>query len=176
MKFRNIHAAAAAVALIAFTDGCSKQADQDAPAAEAEEASIKAPETTEDVAVTDTPDSEVFEIAPGLSARILRSGDGQVAKAGDNVVVHYTGWLYDESAEGHRGAKFDSSVDRGEHFQFPLGAGRVIRGWDQGVEGMAIGEVRELVIAPEMAYGERGAGNVIPPGATLVFEVELFGV
>lgn len=176
MKFRNINAAAAAIALIAFTAGCSKQADQDAPAVEAEEASIKAPETTEDVAVTNTPDSEVFEIAPGLSARILRSGDGQVAKAGDNVVVHYTGWLFDDSAEGNRGAKFDSSVDRGEHFQFPLGAGRVIRGWDQGVEGMAIGEVRELVIAPEMGYGERGAGNVIPPGATLVFEVELFGV
>ena len=176
MKFRNINAAAAAIALITFTAGCGKQADQDAPAVEADQANIKAPESTEDVAVTDTLDSEVFEIAPGLSARILRSGDGQVAKAGDNVVVHYTGWLFDESAEGNRGAKFDSSVDRGEHFQFPLGAGRVISGWDQGVEGMAIGEVRELVIAPEMGYGERGAGNVIPPGATLVFEVELFGV
>ena len=166
MKFRNIYAAAAAIALVAFTSGCSKQAAEDAPAAE----------LTEEVAVTDTQANEVFEITTGLTARILRSGDGQVAQAGDNVVVHYTGWLYDESAENNRGTKFDSSVDRGEHFQFSLGAGRVIQGWDQGVEGMAIGEVRELVIAPDMGYGERGAGNVIPPGATLVFEVELFGV
>ncbi len=166
MKFRNIYAAAAVIALVAFTTGCSKQAEEDAPAAE----------LTEEVAVTDTQANEVFEITTGLTARILRSGDGQVAKAGDTVVVHYTGWLYDESAENNRGAKFDSSVDRGQHFDFPLGAGQVIQGWDQGVEGMAIGEVRELVIAPDMGYGERGAGNVIPPGATLVFEVELFGV
>jgi FKBP-type peptidyl-prolyl cis-trans isomerase len=104
----------------------------------------------------------------------LHSGDGQVAQAGDNVVVHYTGWLFDDTAANNRGTKFDSSVDRGEHFQFPLGAGRVIKGWDQGVEGMAIGELRELTIAPEMGYGDRGAGNVIPPGAMLVFEIELF--
>ena len=176
MKFRNLFAATAAIALVAFTSGCSKQADEAAPAAEADEATTESSELTEEAAVTETQDSEVFEITTGLSARILRSGDGQVAQAGDNVVVHYTGWLYDESAENNRGAKFDSSVDRGEHFQFPLGEGRVIKGWDQGVEGMAIGEVRELVIAPDMGYGERGAGNVIPPGATLIFEVELFGV
>ncbi len=176
MKFRNIYAAAAVIALVAFTTGCSKQAEENAPATEADAATTEAPESTEEAAVTDTQDNEVFEITTGLTARILRSGDGQVAQAGDNVVVHYTGWLYDESAENNRGTKFDSSVDRGEHFQFSLGAGRVIQGWDQGVEGMAIGEVRELVIAPDMGYGERGAGNVIPPGATLVFEVELFGV
>lgn len=169
MKFRNIHAAAAAIALVAFNAGCSKQADEEAPADDVTE-------TIEETAVTDTQESEFFEIAPGLSARVLQAGDGQVAQAGDNVVVHYTGWLFDEGAENSRGAKFDSSVDRGEQFQFPLGAGRVIQGWDKGVEGMAIGEVRELIIAPEMGYGERGAGNVIPPGATLVFEVELFGV
>lgn len=117
---------------------------------------------------------EAFEIAPGLSARILKNGYGRTAKAGDLAEVHYTGWLFDATATDNRGAKFDSSVDRGERFQFPLGAGRVIQGWDQGVVGMLIGEKRELTIAPEMGYGERGAGNVIPPGATLLFEVELF--
>lgn len=116
------------------------------------------------------------EIAPGLTMRILREGDGDVAAAGDIAVVHYTGWLHDPAAADNRGTKFDSSVDRGQHFRFPLGAGRVIRGWDQGVAGMRVGEVRELTIAPDMAYGERGAGDVIPPGATLVFEVELAGI
>jgi FKBP-type peptidyl-prolyl cis-trans isomerase FkpA len=119
---------------------------------------------------------ESFEIAPGLTGRTLRRGYGRAAEAGDDVEVHYTGWLYDEDAADHRGDKFDSSVDRGQYFHFPLGAGRVIKGWDQGVAGMLIGELRELTIAPEMGYGERGAGAVIPPGATLVFEVELFGL
>jgi FKBP-type peptidyl-prolyl cis-trans isomerase len=168
MKIRNMIAATSAAALLAVMAGCSKEAEQ-TPAAEA-----AATDATGETAVTDAQDTEAFEITTGLTAKILRAGDGQVAQAGDNVVVHYTGWLYDESAEKNRGDKFDSSVDRNEHFQFPLGAGRVIKGWDQGVEGMAIGEVRELTIAPEMGYGERGAGNVIPPGATLVFEVELF--
>jgi FKBP-type peptidyl-prolyl cis-trans isomerase FkpA len=118
--------------------------------------------------------AEPFEITPGLTARILRAGDGEAAEAGDSVEVHYTGWLYDPEADQNRGQKFDSSVDRGQRFRFPLGAGRVIKGWDQGVAGMKIGEVRELTIAPGMGYGDRGAGNVIPPGATLVFEVELF--
>lgn len=113
------------------------------------------------------------EIVPGLTMRILRAGDGATAAAGDIAKVHYTGWLFDETAPDKRGQKFDSSVDRGQHFSFPLGAGRVIKGWDQGVAGMRVGEVRELTIAPEMGYGERGAGAVIPPGATLVFEVEL---
>ncbi|HSG58052.1 MAG TPA: FKBP-type peptidyl-prolyl cis-trans isomerase [Woeseiaceae bacterium] len=117
---------------------------------------------------------EAFSIAPGLSARTLKNGYGRAAEVGDLAEVHYTGWLYDETATGKRGAKFDSSVDRGTRFQFPLGAGRVIKGWDQGVVGMLIGEKRELTIAPEMAYGDRGAGAVIPPGATLIFEVELF--
>lgn len=116
---------------------------------------------------------ESVEIVPGLTRRQLRAGDGAVAEVGNIAVVHYTGWLFDPEAENNRGQKFDSSVDRGQHFKFPLGAGRVIKGWDQGVVGMNIGEVRELTIAPEMAYGDRGAGAVIPPGATLVFEVEL---
>ena len=113
------------------------------------------------------------EILPGLKGRILENGYGRAAEAGDLATVHYTGWLYDESADGNRGAKFDSSVDRGQPFEFPLGAGRVIQGWDKGVQGMLIGETRELTISPEMGYGDRGAGNVIPPGATLVFKVEL---
>jgi len=117
---------------------------------------------------------ESVEIVPGLHMRILRQGTGAVAESGQIAIVHYTGWLYDETAADKRGAKFDSSVDRGEHFQFPLGAGRVIKGWDQGVVGMKEGEVRELTIAPELAYGDRNVGNgLIPPGSTLVFEVEL---
>ncbi|MDX1518143.1 MAG: FKBP-type peptidyl-prolyl cis-trans isomerase [Woeseiaceae bacterium] len=110
----------------------------------------------------------------GLEIRKLRNGYGRSAQPGDFVTVHYTGWLYDESAPDNRGEKFDSSVDRGQKFQFTLGEGRVIKGWDEGVQGMLIGETRELTIPPDMAYGERGAGGVIPPGATLVFEVELF--
>jgi len=133
---------------------------------------------TEEQAVTEESsiESKVTEIAPGLTARVLKNGHGRVAEAGDYVEVHYTGWLYDDQADDNRGDKFDSSVDRGEKFHFMLGAGKVIKGWDQGIAGMLIGEKRELTLAPEMGYGDRGAGNVIPPGATLVFEVELFGL
>ncbi len=134
--------------------------------------------TTEEQAVTESEanDNESFEITAGLSGIILKNGYGRAAEAGDMVDVHYTGWLFDEAAADNRGDKFDSSVDRGELFSFPLGAGRVIQGWDQGVAGMLIGEKRELTISPEMGYGDRGAGNVIPPGATLIFEVELFSL
>jgi len=173
MTNRNSLATLAAAALLLSVSACSKKAEDESAAATAE-APENVEQVAEEVAVSEMEAIEAIEIAPGLTARILRAGDGQVAQAGDNVVVHYTGWLYDEAAENNRGSKFDSSVDRGQHFQFPLGAGRVIKGWDHGVEGMAIGEVRELTIAPEMGYGDRGAGNVIPPGATLVFEVELF--
>lgn len=118
-------------------------------------------------------DPVVVEIVPGLTMRIMREGNGAVAAAGQVVTVHYTGWLYDADAENARGQKFDSSVDRGKPFEFSLGAGRVIKGWDSGVADMKIGEIRELTIAPEMAYGERGSGSAIGPGSTLVFEVEL---
>ncbi len=104
------------------------------------------------------------------------TGDGDTARAGDTVRVHYTGWLYDENAADDRGAQFDSSHDRGEAFAFPLGAGRVIRGWDDGVAGMRVGGRRELRIPPEFGYGDRGAGRAIPPGASLVFDVELLGI
>jgi len=156
--------------LAAGMAGCNQQGG-DAEIAETSEA-------IEEQAVTEQSASagEVIEIAPGLSARILKNGYGRVAEAGDYVEVHYTGWLYDDQMEGNRGDKFDSSVDRGERFQFMLGAGQVIKGWDQGVAGMLIGEKRVLTLAPEMGYGDRGAGAAIPPGATLVFEVELFGL
>jgi FKBP-type peptidyl-prolyl cis-trans isomerase len=135
-------------------------------------------EAIEEQAVTESAanDNESFEITPGLKAKILKNGYGRAAEAGDMVDVHYTGWLFDEEAADNRGDKFDSSVDRGEQFSFPLGAGRVLQGWDQGVVGMLIGEKRELTIAPEMGYGDRGAGNVIPPGAALIFEIELFSL
>ncbi len=103
-------------------------------------------------------------------------GTGAEATAGQHVTVHYTGWLFDEAAPDNKGQKFDSSRDRGDPFDFPLGAGRVIQGWDQGVAGMKIGGQRTLIIPPEMGYGARGAGGVIPPNATLVFDVELLGV
>jgi FKBP-type peptidyl-prolyl cis-trans isomerase FkpA len=119
---------------------------------------------------------ESVQITEGLSSKTILQGDGAVAEVGQTAVVHYTGWLYDPEAADYRGQKFDSSVDRGAHFRFPIGAGRVIKGWDQGVAGMKVGEVRELTISPEMGYGDRGAGGVIPPGATLVFVVELAGL
>ncbi len=103
-------------------------------------------------------------------------GDGATATAGQSVTVHYTGWLYDGSAVDHKGKKFDSSRDRGDPFVFPLGAGRVIKGWDDGVAGMKVGGQRTLTIPANMGYGARGAGGVIPPNATLVFDVELLGV
>jgi FKBP-type peptidyl-prolyl cis-trans isomerase FkpA len=103
-------------------------------------------------------------------------GDGPTAEAGKNIVVHYTGWLYDPAQPDNKGKKFDSSVDRGQPFVFPLGAGRVIQGWDQGFAGMQVGGKRTLVIPSEMGYGARGAGADIPPNATLVFEVELLAI
>jgi len=114
--------------------------------------------------------------ADSLQVTDVVEGAGEVAEPGRVAVVHYTGWLHDAEAEDGKGNKFDSSVDRGEPFRFPLGAGRVIRGWDEGVAGMRVGGKRRLVIPPDMAYGDRGAGRLIPPGATLVFDVELLGL
>jgi FKBP-type peptidyl-prolyl cis-trans isomerase len=104
------------------------------------------------------------------------SGAGTEATAGRTVTVHYTGWLYSETADGKKGRKFDSSRDRNEPFSFRLGAGQVIPGWDSGVAGMKVGGQRTLTIPPDMGYGARGAGGVIPPNATLVFDVELLDV
>jgi len=112
----------------------------------------------------------------GLQYEDTVAGSGAEATAGNRVQVHYTGWLHDPAAESQRGRKFDSSKDRGQPFVFPLGAGHVIRGWDEGVQGMKVGGTRVLTIPAELGYGARGAGGVIPPNATLVFEVELLGV
>ena len=109
----------------------------------------------------------------GLQYEDTTAGSGATATAGQEVRVHYTGWLYDDGAAGR---KFDSSKDRGQPFEFSLGAGMVIRGWDEGVAGMQVGGTRRLVIPPQLGYGARGAGGVIPPNATLLFEVELLGV
>jgi FKBP-type peptidyl-prolyl cis-trans isomerase len=113
--------------------------------------------------------------ADGLVKTDTVVGKGKEAVAGKTVEVHYTGWLYEVTAAKQRGKQFDSSVGRGP-FSFPLGAGRVIKGWDEGVAGMKVGGKRTLVIPPELGYGARGAGGVIPPDATLVFDVELLDV
>jgi FKBP-type peptidyl-prolyl cis-trans isomerase FkpA len=104
------------------------------------------------------------------------AGSGNEAVNGRQVSVHYTGWLYDQSRPDHKGTKFDSSRDRNEPFAFRLGGGQVIQGWDQGVAGMKVGGKRTLTIPPALGYGSQGAGGVIPPNATLLFEVELLDV
>ena len=111
--------------------------------------------------------------ASGLQFEDTTVGTGATAQAGQQVRVHYTGWLY---SEGVKGTKFDSSKDRGDPFEFGLGHGMVIKGWDEGVQGMQVGGTRTLIIPPELGYGARGAGGAIPPNATLMFEVELLGV
>ena len=156
MKARNLFIACSSLVLLA---ACGQQAE--------ESTTVTQPEVAAEPAAAEE---------ATLQIDTIKSGHGRAAVAGDLVTVHYTGWLYDESAADNRGEKFDSSVDRGDKFQFPLGAGRVIKGWDDGVAGMLIGEQRVLTIPPDMGYGDRGAGNAIPPGATLVFEVELFGL
>jgi len=103
-------------------------------------------------------------------------GTGREAEPGFNISVHYTGWLFDATAKDNKGKKFDSSVDRGQPFNFGLGQGQVIQGWDEGFAGMKIGGKRTLIIPSEMGYGARGAGGAIPPNATLIFDVELLDV
>jgi FKBP-type peptidyl-prolyl cis-trans isomerase len=117
--------------------------------------------------------------ASGLSALqsvTLKPGTGAAVAGGQTAVVQYTGWLYEASATDNKGKQFDSSRSGGQPFKFPLGTGSVIKGWDQGVAGMKIGESRRLIIPPELAYGDNGAGGVIPPGATLVFDIDLIAI
>jgi FKBP-type peptidyl-prolyl cis-trans isomerase FkpA len=117
--------------------------------------------------------SETITTTTGLQYIDTVTGEGAQAQGGEVAVVHYTGWLYDA---GEKGKKFDSSVDRGQPFKFPLGAGRVIQGWDQGVKGMKIGGKRTLIIPSALGYGARGAPGAIPPNAKLIFDVELLGL
>jgi peptidylprolyl isomerase len=123
---------------------------------------------------SDAADNQVTEVPDGLKYTDTKIGDGASAKAGNKVSVNYTGWLYENGAKGK---KFDSSLDRGQPFQFTLGAKQVIAGWDEGVAGMKVGGKRTLIIPPELGYGARGAGGgAIPPNATLIFDVDLLQV
>ncbi len=117
--------------------------------------------------------AKTMTTASGLKITDTVVGTGVSPKTGQTCVMHYTGWLY---VNGTKGQKFDSSVDRGQPFEFPIGTGRVIKGWDEGVASMKVGGKRTLIIPPALGYGERGAGGVIPPNATLVFDVELLAV
>jgi peptidylprolyl isomerase len=118
-------------------------------------------------------EGKTMTTSSGLTIADTKVGTGAEAQSGKTCVMHYTGWLYDGGAKG---VKFDSSLDRGEPFEFGLGQGQVIKGWDEGVAGMKVGGKRTLIIPPQLGYGARGAGGVIPPNATLMFDVELLGV
>ncbi len=161
------------VLLFACTDSAndkatSAQAKAEAPA-KSESAISSKTESKPDSKPESKPESKPIE----FTKIDVKVGTGAEAKQGQNVSVHYTGWLFDPSAADQHGSKFDSSRDRGQPFVFPLGVGRVIKGWDQGVAGMKEGGQRTLIIPSEMGYGARGAGNSIPPNATLIFDVEL---
>ena len=124
--------------------------------------------------MTDSSDAQSpVTTSSGLQVIDTKPGTGAQPRSGQTVTVHYTGWLYENGAKGK---KFDSSVDRNEPFEFPVGAGRVIKGWDEGVGSMKVGGKRTLIIPPQLGYGARGAGGAIPPNATLIFDVELLGV
>jgi FKBP-type peptidyl-prolyl cis-trans isomerase len=163
MRVRSLALALCALAAI----GCSSR---DKPAQPTETTSAPAAEPAATPA--EAPAATGTEVM-ALQKTDLAPGSGPEIQSGQTALVHYTGWLYDAAAPENKGKKFDSSVDRNEPFEFPVGAGMVIKGWDEGVVGMKVGGKRRLVIPPEMGYGSRGAGGVIPPGATLVFDVEL---
>ena len=131
--------------------------------------SLPATPTTQENKVNDT-------VPTGLVMTDVKKGTGPAITAGQTAVVHYTGWLYSPTAKDHKGKKFDSSRDRNEPFSFGVGGGEVIGGWDQGVVGMQVGGQRQLVIPPELGYGARGAGGVIPGNATLLFDIELLKI
>jgi FKBP-type peptidyl-prolyl cis-trans isomerase len=166
MTAKSLAIALSAFLFVACTpkDESSKSAAEPAAAEPAAAAAAQTPAETPSTTGTEAMPMQKTDLTPGSGAEI---------KSGQTALVHYTGWLYDAAAPENKGKKFDSSVDRNEPFDFPVGAGMVIKGWDEGVAGMKVGGKRRLVIPPEMGYGSRGAGGVIPPGATLVFDVEL---
>jgi FKBP-type peptidyl-prolyl cis-trans isomerase FkpA len=153
-------------ALVASTTACGSKSD--APAA-----STAAPASGSAATGSATPSANAVT---SLQTETLKPGTGAAVAGGQMAVVQYTGWLYEAGASDHKGKQFDSSREGRQPFKFPVGTGSVIKGWDQGVLGMKVGESRRLVIPAELAYGDAGAGGVIPPGATLVFDVELVGI
>lgn len=174
MKLNNIITLSMAVSCSLLITACN--GTKSAPVEKTEAAST-ATATTTTTTATAAPEAKTKNTAiTALVKTDVKVGTGDEAKAGQKVAVHYTGWLYEPNATDKHGKKFDSSRDRGAHFEFPLGAGRVIKGWDQGVVGMKVGGQRTLTIPAHLAYGQRGAGGLIPPGATLVFDVELMEV
>jgi FKBP-type peptidyl-prolyl cis-trans isomerase len=162
MTVKSLAIALMALAVVACSrDKPAEETAAAAAPAPAAEPAVQAPAPTG----TENMPLQKIELAPGAGAEI---------KSGQTALVHYTGWLYDANAPENKGKKFDSSVDRNEPFEFPVGAGMVIKGWDEGVVGMKVGGKRRLVIPPDMGYGAAGAGGgLIPGGATLVFDVEL---
>jgi FKBP-type peptidyl-prolyl cis-trans isomerase FkpA len=175
INFKQLIVASSFVALT--LTGCDQQpateqadASQDSNQAVTEFAQDSAQEIAQETA-----QEVVVEITELVKIDIV-DGDGAEAQVGQEVVVHYTGWLYEPGADDNKGQQFDSSIDRGDPFAFPLGGKRVIRGWDEGVVGMQVGGKRTLIIPADMAYGDRGAGAVIQPGATLIFDVELLEI
>jgi FKBP-type peptidyl-prolyl cis-trans isomerase FkpA len=176
MTLKSMLLALAAVSLVAC--GSRDNPGETAPAP-TDSASAKTATATTASSVSEAPANESAPTGNDSMAMQkieLAPGSGPEIKAGQNALVNYTGWLYDAAAPENKGKKFDSSVDRNEPFEFPLGGGRVIKGWDEGVAGMKVGGKRRLIIPPDMGYGARGAGGVIPPGATLVFDVELVDI
>ncbi len=153
----------------------SPMAQQDDAATIAKQAPVQ-PEQEATTVASKEARMDLVELDNGLKYLLLAEGAGEAIEAGQSAMVHYTGWLYDQSLAEGKGTKFDSSRDRGQPFSFPLGAGRVIKGWDLGVAGMKVGERRMLIIPAELGYGSRGAGGAIPPNADLVFDVELLGI
>ena len=163
-----------ALAAALFIAGCNEAAQKSESASSTSASATTttpAPTTSAAPSAGESSGGKVHKLASGLQYEDLVVGSGKMAEPGMTVSVHYTGWLTDEAK-----TKFDSSLDRGQPFQFQLGGGQVIQGWDEGVKGMRIGGKRKLTIPPDLGYGARGAGGVIPPNATLVFDVELLDV
>lgn len=179
MNIKLVLAMLMAATMVACSDDKSKTETHDAPAVTDKKPAQNAPLDEPQVGPKAFTPAELpkFDANP-LELYVVDSvvGDGQQAKASHPLQMHYTGWLFDPNASDYKGKKFDSSLDRGRPFGFQLGVGRVIRGWDVGVEGMRVGGKRTLYIPAHMGYGSRGAGDVIPPNAALVFDVELLGV